>query len=268
MIRFVMRRAFRASLRSLGAKRLMRSNSWLSLSRYSFEDLADIGSSLPRFDSNQWESGVADVLSWAEDQAGNAGQITLIKDYLTDPVEAYCAEKEEEYDPTEFVNTMRDELGDTYYYAINEIIDEMSQYLDELRDACHQSLGEGAAGLFGFVSGVNAGIRRGISNYNRSRYRSRASFNTMYAPTMDRQYSNMSTAMNAYWAAATRNGYKLPTTADNRQYNKEKNRQWLITRFGKGPTKAFGGSASGMEKLPGYAAYQQAAARNGVILKP
>ena len=270
MIRFVMRRGFRASLRNFGVKRFARSNSWLSLSRYDIEDLVDIGSSLPRFDEEQWESGIQEILEWAFDQAGNPGQETLIADFLTEPAEDYCMEKEEEYIPEEFVNTMKDKLGDTYYYAINEIIDEMSLMLDELRDACHQSLMEGAAGLFGFASGANAGALRAIHNYNRSnsRYRSRASFNTMYAPTMDRQYANMNIALQSYQAAAIRNGYKAPTTAANRSFNKEKNRQYLISRFGTGKTKAFGSSASGLERNPGYAAYQQAAARNGKIIKP
>jgi hypothetical protein len=269
VIRFVMRRAFRSSLRNYGARRFSRSNSWLSLSRYDFEDLADIGYSLPRFDEQQWEDGIEEILEWAFEQAGNPGQETLIKDYLTEPATAYCMEKEEDYIPEEFVNTMKDQLGDTYYYAINEIIDQVAEYLDELRDACHQSLMEGAAGLFGFASGVNAGRLRGIANYQRNAIRSRASFiNSMYVPTMGRQYANMNIALQNYQAAAIRNGYKTPDTSANRQFNKEKNRQWLITRFGTGKTQAFGGSRSGLERNPGYAAYQRAAAANGKIIRP
>jgi hypothetical protein len=206
------------------------------------EDAVDLA---PKFDEAQWESGVQDILNWAEGQAGNPGQVTLINDYLSPKVIQYCAEIEEDFDPEEFVNLMQEELGDTYYYAINEIIDEMSLMLDELRDACHQSFMENLA--FRSATGF--------------------SYAFMHASTPHRQYANMASAFAAYDGARVRNGYRSTDTAAGRAFNSEKNRQNLIRRFGSGPTRAWK-SASGMEMVPGYAAYQQAAARNGKIIKP
>ena len=206
------------------------------------EDALDLA---PRFDEAEWESGVQDILSWAEGQAGNPGQVTLINDYLSPKVIQYCAEIEQDFDPEEFVNLMQQELGDTYYYAINEIIDEMALMLDELRDACHQSFLENAAFRLG------TGFRTLF----------------MHTPTPNRQYANMAAAFAAYETARIRNGYKTTDTPEGRAFNSEKNRQSLIKRFGTGPTKAWR-SASGMDMVPGYAAYQQAAARNGRIIKP
>jgi hypothetical protein len=204
------------------------------------EDAIDLA---PKFDEAQWESGVRDILDWAEGQAGNAGQITLINDYLSPKVIQYCAEIEEDFDPEEFVNLMQEELGDTYYYAINEIIDEMSLMLDQLRDACHQSFLE------------NAAWRLGVG------------FGSMFMSTPNRQYPSMAHAFAAYQTARLKNGYRTTDTPAGRAFNSERNRQSFIKRYGPGPTKPWK-SASGMEMMPGYAAYQQAAARNGRIIKP
>lgn len=247
-----MRRALRSSYRANGLKNLSRVKG-----RGSQFDALDAYDVAPKFDEQAWEEGINDTLSWAEDQAGNAGQTTLIVDYLSPKVLDYCELTQEEYDPDEFVSVMQDELGDDYYYAINLIIDEMASMLDELRDACHQSFIENVANNILFGSNRAA------------RYASKYAFGAgRYLPTPNRQYANMDTALRSYQQAAIRNGYKTPTTAANRSFNKEKNRQWLIQRFGTGKTQAFGGSASGLERNPGYAAYQQAAARNGKIIKP
>jgi hypothetical protein len=239
LIRFLLRRALRSSYRSAGLKNLSRIR---GRGGYGIEDLLDIA---PKFDEQAWEEGINEILSWAEDQAGNAGQTTLIVDYLTPKVLDYCEFTQEEYDPDEFVDVMKDELGDDYYYAINEIIDEMAFMLDELRDACHQSFLENLAfrisNPFGYAS--------------------------LYVSTPTRQYSSNAAALFNYRAASIRNGYKAPTTAANRAYNSERKRRELIKRFGAGPTKPLS-SRSGMENMPGYAAYQQAAARNGKIIKP
>lgn len=196
----------------------------------------------PKFDEQAWEEGVNDTLSWAEDQAGNAGQTTLIVDYLSPKVLDYCELTQEDYDPEEFVTVMQDELGDTYYYAINEIIDEMALMLDELRDACHESFLENVASKLMFGSG-------------------------RFLPTPNRTFSNYASALSNYNAAAARNGYLPSTSAANRKSNSQLRRQYLITRFGSGPTKPVS-SASGLDRMPGYAAYQQAAARNGKIIRP
>lgn len=223
-----------------------RANGLRNLSRvrgrrgFGAEDALDLA---PQFDEQSWEEGVNDILSWAEDQAGNAGQTTLIVDEFSPKALDYCELTQEEYDPDEFVNVMQDELGDIYYNAINLIIDEVAEMLDELRDACHQSFMENAVDRLMFGSGRFLATPRNV-------------------------YSNTATALFNYQAAAARNGYRTGgTTADNR-FNREKNRQFLIKRFGKGKTKAFGGSASGLDRMPGYSAYQQAAARNGKIIRP
>lgn len=242
LIRFLIRRALRNSYRTNGLKYLSRVRGRRGYNGSLVEDAIDLA---PKFDEQAWEEGVNDILSWAEDQAGNAGQTTLIVDYLSPKVLDYCELTQEEYDPDEFVNVMQDELGDDYYYAINLIIDEMASMLDELRDACHQSFLENAAFRLGFGFGSAAA----------------------YLDTPTRKYKNMASAYTAYQQAAIRNGYKTPTTAANRSFNKEKNREWLIQRFGTGPTKPII-SASGLDRMPGYAAYQQAAARNGKIIKP
>jgi len=134
LIRFLLRRAMRGSYRAAGLKNLSRVRGRRGYNGSLIEDAIDLA---PRFDEQAWEEGVNDILSWAEDQAGNPGQTTLIVDYLSPKVLDYCELTQEEYDPEEFVDVMKDELGDDYYYAINEIIDEMSNMLDELRDACH-----------------------------------------------------------------------------------------------------------------------------------
>lgn len=220
LLRFILRGVFRSNGIKKNLSRIR------GRSRFGAEDAFRLS---PKFDEQAWEEGVNDILSWAEDEAGNAGQVTLIVDYLSPKVLDYCELTQEEFDPEEFVSVMQDELGDTYYYAINEIIDEMALMLDELREACHQSFMENFASRFSNPSTVAAAAN--------------------------------------YQALAIRRGYRSTDTAAGRKFNSEKNRQNLIRRFGSGPTKAWR-SSSGMDRAPGYAAYQQAAARNGKIIKP
>jgi hypothetical protein len=235
LFRFLLRGIFRSN----GLKNLSRIR---GRGRFGAEDAFNLA---PKFDENAWEEGINDILSWAEDQAGNPGQVTLIVEYLSPKVLDYCQVTQEEYDPEEFVSLMQDELGDTYYYAINEIIDEMALMLDELRDACHQSFLENAAFRLGMGFGSAAS----------------------YLSTPSRVYSSNAAAFASYQSSAIRRGYRITDTATSRAFNSEKNRQSLIKRFGTGPTKAWK-SASGLDSTPGYAAYQQAAARNGKIIKP
>jgi hypothetical protein len=238
---FFVKRALRASYRHNGLSDFNRLRG-RGTRRLGAEDGLEL---IPRFDEQAWEEGVNDVLSWALDQAGNAGQETLITDYLAPKVLDYCEYTQEEYNPEEFVRVMQDELGDTYYYAINEIIDEMALMIDELRDAVHQSFLENAAFALGNPFGYAA----------------------LYASTRNRQYANNAAALLNYDAAAIRNGYRSATSSAGRKYNRELNRQKLIKQFGSGRTRAWK-SASGMENNPGYASYKAAAARNGKIINP
>ena len=234
LFRFLLRNVFRYN----GLKNLSRVKG--RRGGFGAEDALDL---IPRFDEAAWEEGINEILSWAEDQAGNAGQVTLIVDYLSPKVLDYCELTQEDYDPDEFVNVMRDELGDTYYNAINLIIDEMAAMLDELRDSCHESFMENAAFRLGFGSA------------------------SAFLPTPNRIYSSYNAAYVAYQGAAIRNGYRIGTSPADNRFNAEKRRLSLIKKLGSGPTKAWK-SASGMKSMPGYAAYQQAEARNGKIIKP
>jgi hypothetical protein len=247
LLRFILRGVFRSNGIKKNLSRIK------GRSRFGAEDAIDLA---PRFDQQAWEEGVQETLSWAVDQAGNPGQTTLLEDFLTPKALDYCEITQEEFDPEEYVSVMKDELGDDYYFAINEIIDETALMLDELREECHTSLME------------NVGYRMMSGSAAAGRYASKYAFGAgRYLPTPYRAHSNMDTAIRSYQAAAIRRGYKSTDTAAGRAFNSEKNRQNLIKRFGSGPTKAFR-SSSGMDRAPGYAAYQQAAARNGKIIKP
>jgi hypothetical protein len=209
--------------------------SWLD----EVEDLLDIYQISPKFDENYWESTYTDVIESMVQFAGNPGQQTLLTDYFPDPAKAYCSTAEKDYDPVAFVNYVQARLGDTYYYAINEIIDECSLILQEVWDQSKQTLMEG---LFG------------------------QSFGTDFS-TVNRIYGSNRDALASYQAAAARNGDRTGNSPEDNKFNAEKRRQSLIKRFGSGPTKPLS-SRSGMENIPAYAAYQQAAARNGKIIKP
>ena len=210
------------------------------------QDIGNILDYAPQFDENSWESGCQDILNAAVDKAGNAGQETLIQDYFEPKALEYCRLAQQDFDSADFIEKMGNELGDTYYYAINEIIAETADQLDELRDSCDQSFMENVMfNKFGHIAG----------------------FTYLYRNTNNRMYGNMNSAIQAYSQAAVRNGYKTGDSSYASKYNLEKNRQSLISRFGSGRTIPWR-SSSGMENVPGYAAYQAAAKRNGKIINP
>lgn len=197
----------------------------------------DISNRTGYLDDNLWEESYTEVIESQVDKAGNAGQTTLLgDDYFGNYAKDYCKIYGKDYNPEEFVSYVKNLLGDDYYNAINEIIDECSEELYEAWD-------------YSFA-GDNIGEKL---------------FGSLSTPT--RVYGSGAGAMANYQAAAARNGYRNTDTAAGRRFNSEKNRQSLIQRFGAGPTKAWR-SGSGMDKTPGYSAYQQAAARNGKIIKP
>lgn len=238
LARFVIRRALRSRFvfrTNLPTTRIGR-RSWLD----NLEDISDIYQLTPKFDENLWESGYTEVIEAMVQFAGNPGQETLLTEYFPDPAKAYCRNAEKDYDPDAFIQYVKSDLGDTYYYAINEIIEQCALILQEVWDEAKQTFAEG---LFG------------------------QSFGTDFS-TPNRMFGSDRSALNSYWASAYKNGYKSNDTVANRKYNSEKNRQKLIERFGSGPTKPFSGSKSGMENVAGYAEYQKAAARNGKIIRP
>jgi len=104
-------------------------------------------------DSKIWEENYTDVIENQVGKAGNAGQETLLgDDYFGNYAKDYCKDNGEDYDPDKFVSYVKDKLGDDYYYAINEIIDECSQELFEAWDESYRNDGIGEK-LFGGFRG-------------------------------------------------------------------------------------------------------------------
>jgi hypothetical protein len=187
-------------------------------------------------DDNLWEEAYTEVIDSQVDKAGNAGQTTLLgDDYFANYAKDYCKLNGKDYNPEEFISYVKNLLGDDYYNAINEIIDQCSEELYEAWDSSYagDNIGEK---LFGHLTTSNRIFK---SNYS---------------------------ALSNYQAAASRNGYRSTATAAGRAFNSEKNRQSLIRRTGAGPTKAW--RNAGTDLGPGYGAYKSAAARNGKIIKP
>jgi len=94
--------------------------------------LNNVGSGF--FNEQLWEEYYYEVIDSQMDKAGNAGQETLLgEDYFAGSAKRHCMEVGKDYNPQNFVNRMQYELGDNYFYAINEIIEECSiELLDAL----------------------------------------------------------------------------------------------------------------------------------------
>ena len=108
---------------------------------------SNIGSALrlsENFDEQLWEEAYTEIIAAQEEKAGNAGQTTLLSEqqYFPGYAENYCSFNGEDYDPAEFVSTVSNDLGDDYYNAIREIIDECSAELEEAWAQCFSD-GEG-----------------------------------------------------------------------------------------------------------------------------
>jgi hypothetical protein len=96
------------------------------------------------FDEELWEESYTEIIAAQEEKAGNAGQTTLLSDeqYFPGAAANYCKTYSEDYDPPQFVDNVSNELGDDYYNAIREIIDECAEELLEAWAQCWQD-GEG-----------------------------------------------------------------------------------------------------------------------------
>jgi len=108
---------------------------------------SNIGSALrlsENFDEQLWEESYTEIIAAQEEKAGNAGQTTLLSEqqYFPGYAENYCSVNGEDYDPAEFVSTLSNDLGDDYYNAIREIIDECATELEEAWAQCFSD-GEG-----------------------------------------------------------------------------------------------------------------------------
>jgi len=213
----------------LGSKTLSRSTRGYGSLSQAFQDIN--GSRSGYLNDSLWEENYTEVIDAQVDKAGNAGQTTLLgDDYFANHAKDYCMLNGKDYNPEEFISFVQGRLGDTYYNAISEIIDECAEELYEAWDYSYagDSIGEK---LFG---NLNTSNRIFKSNYG---------------------------ALSNYQSAAIRNGYRSTGTAAGRAFNSEKNRQSLIKRFGSGPTKPWRTAARDLG--PGYGAYKAAAARNG-----
>lgn len=100
---------------------------------------------LKTFDEQLWEESYTEIIAAQEEKAGNSGQTTLLSEeqYFPGYATEYCKEESEEYDPVEFVSEVSNDLGDYYYNAIREIIDECA---DELLEAWAQCWSDGEGG--------------------------------------------------------------------------------------------------------------------------
>ena len=201
-----------------------------------FQDINSGASRSGYLNDNLWEENYTEVIDAQVDKAGNAGQTTLLgDDYFGNYAKDYCRLNGKDYTPEAFISYVQNLLGDTYYNAINEIIDQCAEELYEAWDYSYagDSIGEK---LFGPLN------------------------------TSNRIFTSNASALVNYQAAAARRGYRTNGTASAARFNAEKNRQNLINRFGSGRTKAY--RNTGTDLGPGYGAYKAAAARNGKIIKP
>jgi hypothetical protein len=118
-----------------------------SRDRYISTARSNIGSSLrlsENFDQQLWEEAYTEIIAAQEEKAGNSGQTTLLSEqqYFPGYAENYCSVNGEDYDPAEFVSRVSSDLGDDYYNAIREIIDECAEELEEAWAQCWSD-GEG-----------------------------------------------------------------------------------------------------------------------------
>ena len=129
-----------------------------STDRYISTARSNIGSSLrlgDNFNEELWEEAYTEIIAAQEEKAGNAGQTTLLSEqqYFPGYAENYCQLYGEDYDPQEFVSRVSSDLGDDYYNAIREIIDECAE---ELEEAWAQCWSDGEGGDL-FTSALSAG---------------------------------------------------------------------------------------------------------------
>lgn len=224
IFRYAMSGGFTSSARISRAVKGIRPLGNIKLSKL-FEDRSE-----QAFDEGMWEDYYYDIIEAQQDKAGNAGQETLLSDdYFGGDAKQYCRLYNSEYNPDEFVRYVKNNLGDDYYYAINEIIDECAEELFEAWDRSYSNDGIGDK-LFG--GGMFSGSNR--------------------------VYGSFSNALANYTAAAAKRGYDLSGSAAGAKNNRELNRQALIKRFGSGPTKAWNTS-----NYYASASYVNAAKRNG-----
>ena len=233
-------RLFKFGLKSMGKNR--RGKDQYGRDRrdeYDVEDLADIFSLLPRFDEAGWEKDYTDIIDSAQDYAGNAGQYTILTDYFRDPAKKYCKDSEEEYNPDEFIDEVKYQLGDDKYYAINLIIDEIADILQEAWDVNYFN--------DNFLEGLGFSGAQPVFEYGSSKL------------TQNRIYGSTGAAYSAYSSAAARNGFVLGATGRQKAVNRSMRVQSLIRLTGTyGNTKPTTFDKSSITNTPGYMSYKSA----------
>lgn len=222
--RYVARQAFGS--KSLNRKAGRRGSSSLFDSFNSFTSAKQVSGG--RLDNDLWEQNYTEVIESQEDKAGNSGQETLLgPDYFQNSAKDYCKTVSKDYDPEKFISFVKDKLGDTYYYAINEIIDECAEELLEAWDSSYSGDGLGEK-LFGVYQGggrrVYGSFSNAVTNYSaRAAARYGANWNTVagararsaaaatkFLSANPGGRPRASIASAGYKAAAARNGIKLP----------------------------------------------------------
>lgn len=178
-------------------------------------------------DEGLWEQNSSEVIEAQIDKAGNSGQETLLgPDYFQNSAKDFCRTVTKGYDPEAFVSYVKNDLGDTYYYAINEIIDECAEELLEAWDSSYGGDGLGEK-LFGIYQGgsnrVYGSFANAVANYSANAARNYGTnWNTNAgAAARNRETATKFLAANprgtarptmasaSYIAAAARNGKKL-----------------------------------------------------------
>lgn len=178
-------------------------------------------------DQNLWEQNSAEVIENQISKAGNPGQETLLgPEYFEKSAKEFCRTVTKDYNPERFVSYVRADLGDTYYYAINEIIDECAEELLEAWDSSYGGDGLGEK-LFGVYQGgsnrVYGSFANAVANYSAratarygSNWNTNAAANARSAATArkflaanPRGTARTSFVSAQYRAAAARNGKNL-----------------------------------------------------------
>jgi hypothetical protein len=197
-----------------------------SIKSLSSGSLSRITSFDSNFDEDLWEEYYYEIIEAQQDKAGNAGQETLLgDDYFGNSAKLYCRLNGEDYDPDRFVSYVKNDLGDDYYYAINEIIDECAEELYEAWDRSYSNDGIGEK-LFGGAIG-----------------------------SQRRVYGSFSNALAIYQSSATSRGYNFSGTAAANAANRALNKQSLIAWRKNNP--------NGTARVYASASYINAARKNG-----
>ena len=180
-------------------------------------------------DRDLWEEYYTETIEAQVEKAGNAGQTTLLgDDYFGKEAKQYCRGVGSSYDPEAFISSVKNGLGDDYYNAISEIIEECAGELVEAWDRAFRNDGIGEK-LFG--GSLGGGSRR---------------------------FASMTAAFSNYQATAARNfGANWNTAGASRERSRQSATRFLAANPG-GTRRA----------SPITASYREAASRNGRALPP